>query len=171
MLHAVEELSNFTPHTAVLCVNVSMLYPSWLPAMNTAAKLYFDLGTPWVLDPVDASGSAKLCSDLGTPWFLDPTNASASAKLCSDLGTSWVLDPVIASASAFRFHACRQLLLLNPDLIRGNASKISPSKGEPVVERFTGESAGERSGENAAGGGGGGAEGTGSAVWGGREQK
>ncbi|KAL2328002.1 hypothetical protein Fmac_021429 [Flemingia macrophylla] len=169
MLHAAEELSNFIPHAAILCVNVSMLCPSWLLAINTAAKLCSDLGTPWVLDPVDASASAfsKLCSDLGTPWVLDPIDASAFAKLYSDLGTPWILDPIDASASVFRFHARHQLLLLNPNLVRGNASKISPSKGEPVVE---GE--GPKGVENFYGGGwgrrvmsGGGGEGSRS-VWG-----
>ncbi|KAL2330814.1 hypothetical protein Fmac_018395 [Flemingia macrophylla] len=117
----------------VLYVNVSMVCPSWLLAINTTAKHYFDLDIPWVLDPVDASASAsaKLHSDLGKPWVLDPIDAFASAKLCFDLGTPWVLDPIDASAFAFHFHARRQLLLLNPNLVRGNASEISPSKGEP----------------------------------------
>ncbi|KAK7393224.1 hypothetical protein VNO78_21766 [Psophocarpus tetragonolobus] len=82
MLHAAEELPDFTPRAAALCVNVGTLSPSWLPAMK------------------------------------------AAAALCSTLGTPWVLDPVAVSASVFRFQACRELLLLKPTVVRGNASEI-----------------------------------------------
>ncbi|XP_020206512.1 hydroxyethylthiazole kinase [Cajanus cajan] len=58
MLHAAEELPDFTPRAAALCLNVGTLSPSWLPAMNAAAKLCSELGTPWVLDPVAVSASA-----------------------------------------------------------------------------------------------------------------
>ncbi|RDX82987.1 Hydroxyethylthiazole kinase, partial [Mucuna pruriens] len=82
MLHAAEELPDFTPRAAALCVNVGTLSPAWLPAMKSAAQL------------------------------------------CSALGTPWVLDPVAVSASSFRFDACRELLLLKPTVVRGNASEI-----------------------------------------------
>ncbi|KAG4983125.1 hypothetical protein AAZX31_10G121400 [Glycine max] len=58
MLHAAEELPDFTPRAAALVVNVGTLSPSWLPAMKAAARLCMTLATPWVLDPVAASASA-----------------------------------------------------------------------------------------------------------------
>ncbi|XP_014512749.1 hydroxyethylthiazole kinase [Vigna radiata var. radiata] len=67
MLHAVEELPDFTPRAAALYVNVGTLSPSWLPAMTTAAQICNTLHTPWVLDPVAASASAfrfEACREL-----------------------------------------------------------------------------------------------------------
>ncbi|KAK7355345.1 hypothetical protein VNO80_14600 [Phaseolus coccineus] len=67
MLHAVQELPDFTPRAAALCVNVGTLSPSWLPAMKAAAQICNTLRTPWVLDPVAASASAfrfEACQEL-----------------------------------------------------------------------------------------------------------
>ncbi|KAL9319053.1 hypothetical protein ACSQ67_015570 [Phaseolus vulgaris] len=67
MIHAVQELPDFTPRAAALCVNVGTLTPSWLPAMKAAAQICNTLRTPWVLDPVAASASSfrfEACQEL-----------------------------------------------------------------------------------------------------------
>ncbi|QCE05574.1 hydroxyethylthiazole kinase [Vigna unguiculata] len=67
MLHAVEELRDFTPGVHALYVNVGTLSPSWLPAMTTAAQICNTHRTPWVLDPVAANASAfrfEACREL-----------------------------------------------------------------------------------------------------------
>ena len=67
MIHSVEEIPDFTPHTHALCVNVGTLSPNWLPAMKAAAELACKSGKPWVLDPVAAGASGfrlRACLEL-----------------------------------------------------------------------------------------------------------
>ncbi|GMH08260.1 hypothetical protein Nepgr_010100 [Nepenthes gracilis] len=67
MIHAVDEICEFTPVVHALCINVGTLTPEWLPAMKSAAALAAELGKPWVLDPVAAAASSfrlKACLDL-----------------------------------------------------------------------------------------------------------
>jgi len=80
MLHAVQELPDFTPRAAALCVNVGTLSPSWLPAMKAAAEICNTLRTPWVLDPVAVSASAfrfEACQEL---LLLRPTVVRGNAS-------------------------------------------------------------------------------------------
>ncbi|KAG5074383.1 hypothetical protein JHK84_055614 [Glycine max] len=62
MLHAIEELPDFTPCIAALVLNVGTLSPSWLPAMkplhayarrSTYRGVYFVLGRSIVIGPSD----------------------------------------------------------------------------------------------------------------------
>lgn len=67
MLHSLEEIPDFTPRVKALSINIGTLSPSWLPAMKAAAELCFQLGIPWVLDPVAVSASSfrfDACLDL-----------------------------------------------------------------------------------------------------------
>ncbi|KAM5553470.1 hydroxyethylthiazole kinase [Rosa sericea] len=67
MLHALEEIPDFTPQVHALCLNVGTLSADWLPAMKLAAQLARKSGKPWVLDPVAAGASGfrlKACLEL-----------------------------------------------------------------------------------------------------------
>lgn len=67
MIHSVEEIPDFTPHTHALCVNVGTLTADWLPAMKAAAELACKSGKPWILDPVAAGASGfrlRACLEL-----------------------------------------------------------------------------------------------------------
>ena len=52
MVHAPEEMAEFTPICGGLTINIGTLSASWLSSMKAAAKLANTHSIPWVLDPV-----------------------------------------------------------------------------------------------------------------------
>jgi hydroxyethylthiazole kinase len=52
MVHALEEVEDFTAISDALVVNIGTLSPTWVEAMRAAARRARSLGKPWVLDPV-----------------------------------------------------------------------------------------------------------------------
>ncbi|KAL2923105.1 Hydroxyethylthiazole kinase [Bienertia sinuspersici] len=73
MLHALEEIPDFTPQIDALYINVGTLSSTVLQAMKVAAELAVDLGKPWIFDPVAAGCSGfrlRACLDL---LLLKPT--------------------------------------------------------------------------------------------------
>lgn len=68
--------------------------------------------------------SDALAINIGTLTQTRLNSMLATAKMAHSKGIPWVLDPVAVGATAFRQQACRQLLSLQPDVIRGNASEI-----------------------------------------------
>eukprot|EP00249_Psilotum_nudum_P011555 c23237_g2_i1 orf=442-1275(-) len=57
MVHAVEEISDFTALAHALCINIGTLSPDWVFSMKAAAVRANELGKPWVLDPVGVGAS------------------------------------------------------------------------------------------------------------------
>ena len=67
MLHTAEEIPEFTPRVAALCLNLGTLSATWLPAMRLAASIAVRSATPWVLDPVAAGATQfrlRACLEL-----------------------------------------------------------------------------------------------------------
>lgn len=52
MVHAQEEIAEFTPLCGALAVNIGTLSPAWLGSMVEAAQVADAKNIPWVLDPV-----------------------------------------------------------------------------------------------------------------------
>ena len=52
MVHAPEEIAEFTPICGALTVNIGTLSSSWLDSMTAAAKAANTHSIAWVLDPV-----------------------------------------------------------------------------------------------------------------------
>ena len=52
MVHASEEMAEFTPICGGLTINIGTLSESWLASMTAAAKTANTHNIPWVLDPV-----------------------------------------------------------------------------------------------------------------------
>lgn len=52
MVHAPEEIGDFTPICRALTVNIGTLSTSWRTSMMTAAQFANENSIPWVLDPV-----------------------------------------------------------------------------------------------------------------------
>ena len=52
MVHAEDEVSEFTPICGALTINIGTVSPSWASGMEAAARAANDAGIPWVLDPV-----------------------------------------------------------------------------------------------------------------------
>src|SRR3954470_23099246 len=57
MVHALEEVEEFTGISSALVVNIGTLSPQWVEAMRLAAQRAAALGKPWVLDPVGAGAT------------------------------------------------------------------------------------------------------------------
>lgn len=64
MVHAREEVAEFAGLASALAVNIGTLDPSWVDAMETAARTMAAAGKPWVLDPVGV-GATALRRDAG----------------------------------------------------------------------------------------------------------
>lgn len=58
MVHAVEEVEEFTAISRALVINIGTLSPRWVEAMRIAARRAGSAGVPWVLDPVGAGATA-----------------------------------------------------------------------------------------------------------------
>lgn len=52
MVHALEEIHEFTALTSALCINIGTLSPDWIFSMKVAATRANEMRKPWVLDPV-----------------------------------------------------------------------------------------------------------------------
>ena len=52
MVHAQEEIAEFTPICGALTINIGTLSAPWVTSMRTAAQAANDAGVAWVLDPV-----------------------------------------------------------------------------------------------------------------------
>ena len=52
MVHAQEEMADFTPLCGALTINIGTLSTPWLASMTAAAKIAQTKDIPWVLDPV-----------------------------------------------------------------------------------------------------------------------
>ncbi|MFI5015102.1 MAG: hydroxyethylthiazole kinase [Hyphomicrobiales bacterium] len=57
MVHAAEEVEDFTAISAALVVNIGTLDASWVKNMSLAARKAAAAGIPWVLDPVGAGAT------------------------------------------------------------------------------------------------------------------
>lgn len=67
MLHAIEEVADFTAIAGALSINIGTISSPWAEAMLTAANTANRQGIPWILDPV-AVGATRfrqtLCAEL-----------------------------------------------------------------------------------------------------------
>ncbi|KAL3687014.1 hypothetical protein R1sor_013323 [Riccia sorocarpa] len=52
MVHAIEEILEFTSLSSALCINIGTLSPDWIFSMKAAAIRANECQKPWVLDPV-----------------------------------------------------------------------------------------------------------------------
>ena len=91
MVHAAEEIAEFTPICGALTINIGTLSPPWTTSMLAAARAANDAGVPWVLDPVAhfISGYRKgVAQDL---FALRPTilrgNASEIMAMAGEAGS------------------------------------------------------------------------------------
>lgn len=99
-------------------------------AMNIAANVLLAAGaSPAMVHAAEEAGefagiAGALTVNIGTlstPWVEGMRAAIAGAAAA---GRPWVLDPVAHFATAFRRATVKELLALQPTIIRGNASEI-----------------------------------------------
>jgi hydroxyethylthiazole kinase len=101
-----------------------------LVAMTLSANVLIAAGASPIMSAAPeeagdlAAMSGALVVNIGTltsPWISGAHAAVAGARRA---GRPWVLDPVGVGATAFRREAARALIVLQPRIIRGNASEI-----------------------------------------------
>ncbi len=111
-------------------------------AANYAANVLLAAGaSPAMIDnPFEAESFASIAAalsiNLGTPTSEQMQAMQISAQTVSAKNTPWVLDPVGYGAFLkWRSEMVDQLVLLNPTVIRGNASEISTLAGNQVESK------------------------------------
>ena len=111
-------------------------------AANYAANVLLAAGaSPAMIDnPFEAESFASIAAalsiNLGTPTTEQMQAMQISAQTVSTKNTPWVLDPVGYGAFLkWRSEMVDQLILLNPTVIRGNASEISTLAGNQVESK------------------------------------
>ena len=111
-------------------------------AANYAANVLLAAGaSPAMIDnPFEAESFASIAAalsiNLGTPTTEQMQAMRISAQTASAKNTPWVLDPVgYGPFLKWRSEMVDQLVLLNPTVIRGNASEISTLAGNQVESK------------------------------------
>jgi hydroxyethylthiazole kinase len=90
MVHAVEDVEDFTAISDALVINIGTLSPAWVEAMRRAARRAKALGKPWVLDPVGCGATSYRTEVCGELAALSPAvirgNASEILSLAGAAG-------------------------------------------------------------------------------------
>lgn len=90
MIHAPEEISDFTPICGALTINIGTLSSPWVGSMLAAARIANDKNIPWVLDPVAHFISGYRKDSAQSLIALRPTilrgNASETMAMAGEAG-------------------------------------------------------------------------------------
>jgi len=141
MVHALEEVEEFTGISGALVVNIGTLSPQWVEAMRL-------LGKPWVLDPVGA-GATRYRTDTARELAeMRPTvirgNASEILAVAGGTGGTRGVDSTHASDDAVE--AARGLARRTGsvvaatgavDYVTDGARTLSVANGHPMMTRVT----------------------------------
>jgi len=149
MVHAFEEISDFTPCAKGLCINIGTLTPEWVVSMKLAAEKAVEAQKPWVLDPVAAGASTyrmERCLELVD---LKPTvirgNASeilalAGASIGSTKGvdSSHVSTDALKAAKDLARRAQTVVAVSGAiDLVTDGKRVLGVSNGVPLMQKIT----------------------------------
>ena len=91
MVHAVEEVEDFTAISQSLVINIGTLSPQWVEAMRLAAIRARAAGIPWVIDPVGAGATSYRTNVAADLVRLRPTVIRGNASEIMILA-GWVSD-------------------------------------------------------------------------------
>ncbi|XP_057844283.2 hydroxyethylthiazole kinase [Cryptomeria japonica] len=149
MIHALEEIPDFTPQVDGLCINIGTLTPQWITSMKTAAVKALESQKPWVLDPV-AVGASKFRMDMCTELVrLNPTvirgNASEILALAANsVAPSKGTDSSHISTDALEAAkdlACRTGAIVAVsgavDLVTDGKRLLGVRNGVPLMQKIT----------------------------------
>lgn len=149
MVHAVEEISEFTALAHALCINIGTLSPEWVFSMKAAAFRANELGKPWVLDPVGVGASrfrTERCLDLiGMKPAVIRGNASEIMAVVGAAGapTKGVdsshssTDALEAAKELARKAQCIVAVSGAVDLITDGKRVLGVSNGVALMQRIT----------------------------------
>jgi hydroxyethylthiazole kinase len=150
MVHAVEEVEDFTAISQALVINIGTLSPRWVEAMALAAARACDRGIPWVLDPVGAGATRYRTDTASALARLGPTvirgNASEIMVLSGAVGvagkgvdstqaTDRALDPAMRLA---RETGAVVAMTGAVDYVTDGRRTVALRNGHPMMSRVTG---------------------------------
>jgi hydroxyethylthiazole kinase len=148
MVHASEEIADFTPICGALTINIGTLSPDWLASMTAAATCANTHNIPWVLDPVAhfISGySKRAAQDL---LALRPTivrgNASEILALAGEAGAGKgadsgdSVDAAQGAANALAKQSGTVVAITGPvDYVTDGTQEARVSGGSPLMPQIT----------------------------------
>ena len=148
MVHAEEEIADFTPICGALTINIGTLSMPWLVSMAAAARVATDQNIPWVLDPVAhfiSDYRKRAAQDL---LALRPTivrgNASEILALAGEPGAGKAADSgdsVDAAQGAARALAANLgavVAITGPiDFVTDGTREVRVSGGSPLMPQVT----------------------------------
>lgn len=148
MVHAHEEIAEFTPICGALTINIGTLSSHWVASMTAAARAANDASVPWVFDPVAhfISGYRKeVAQDL---LALRPTilrgNASEIIAMAGEVGAGKGADSgdsVDAAEGAARAlaksHGCVVAITGPIDFVTDGAQSAKVKGGSEIMSMVT----------------------------------
>jgi hydroxyethylthiazole kinase len=148
MVHANEEVAEFTAISSALVVNIGTLSPAWVTAMERAADRAVALGKPWVLDPVGAGATAYrtgVARDLaGRKPSVVRGNASEILSLAGEVGGTKGVDSTRSADEAAgvarelaRGLGCVVAVTGEVDYATDGLRTLSVHHGHPMMTRVT----------------------------------
>lgn len=149
MVHALEEVEEFTSISSALVVNIGTLSPLWVSAMQRAAVRAGERGIPWVLDPVGAGATAYRTDTARALLALRPTvlrgNASEILAVAGDVGGTKGVDSTAGSDAALdaatvlaQRHGTTVVITGAEDIATDGARVVRCGNGHPLMPRVTG---------------------------------
>ncbi len=149
MIHAVEEVKDFTGIAQALVINIGTLSAPWVEAMKLAAKRASEMGKPWVLDPVGAgatpyrTGVARDLSQLGPSVVRGNASEILALAGATDAATKGV-DSTHASEDArevaqslARRLGCTVAVTGAVDYVTDGDRVLAVTNGDPMMTRVT----------------------------------
>lgn len=148
MVHAPEEMAEFTPISGALTINIGTLSSPWLQSMRAAAAIANEKGVPWVLDPVAHFISRYRQQAAQDLLAQRPTivrgNASEIMALAGEAGTGKGADsgdPVEAAEDAARRLAQQfdtVVAVSGPeDLVTDGTRRVRLTGGSAIMPQVT----------------------------------
>jgi hydroxyethylthiazole kinase len=148
MVHATDEVEEFTGISHALVVNIGTLSPAWVEGMRLAVARAVSLGKPWVLDPVGAGATKYRTETARELAAKHPTvirgNASeilavaGGAEATRGVDSAHASDDAVQSAvSLARRLGCVVAVTGATDYVTDGSRTLSVANGHPMMTRVT----------------------------------
>ncbi len=150
MVHAVDEVEEFTGISQALVINIGTLSPTWVDAMRLAARRAVQQRIPWVLDPVGAGATRYRTATSAELAAVGPTvirgNASEIMVLSGALqaagkgvDSSHSSDAALAPAKALAQRTGALVAMTGViDYVTDGERVTAIRNGHPLMARVTG---------------------------------
>ncbi|SEN67914.1 hydroxyethylthiazole kinase [Vreelandella aquamarina] len=147
MLHAPEEVAEFTAIAGALSINIGTISSPWAASMALAARAANATGTPWVLDPVAVGATAfrqQVCTELLThqPTVIraNASEVMALAGLASQgrgVDATATTDDATAAIALAQQQRCIVAMTGETDVITDGTRHYRLTGGHPMMPRVT----------------------------------